>query len=465
MFQTLPLFLREEGRTFQVSTHTPMQEDAVTVKPGEAHRILDMKGPAIIQNIWFTLSSSDLHYLRKISLKVYWDNEEYPSIDVPFGDFFGNGFGIRTPYISQYIGVTSGGFYCYFPMPFRCHMRFEILNETSLDCTVFYHILGQKVSSLPEDTLYFHSSWRRENPTLINIPFTILEAEGKGYYAGVQLFMQAYNEADKMNFLEGDEWIYIDDEVEASIKGTGTEDYFQGGWYFIDGPFHAPYHGMILMDWGKSRVSCYRLHILDRVHFDKKIKVQIEHGQRVYNEARTDYSCVAYWYQNEPHVKLPVLPEPEARERIEPDPAYKIPGAIEFEELKEGTPYYMSTYQEGWSNNMARHFNFQKEGDSINHSFSVAESRNYEISVNYIVNDCNAILQLHIDGEKVGRPVDTYSDDPKDDYLLCRNKAKGLLKLGTRFFEAGSHQIRIEAVGRNVKAKALEAIIDCVVVS
>ena len=464
MFSHYPLYLREEGRTFQVSTHTPLQADAVVLKPGEIHAIFYMEGPAIIQNIWFTLACADSHYLRKVVLRIYWDREEFPSVEGPFGDFFGNGFGIRTPYASQYIGVTSGGFYCYFPMPFRQHARFEIINEATTECTVFHHVLGQKVKQLPEDCLYFHSGWRRENPTQMNIPFTILEAEGKGYYAGVQLFMQAYHEADKMNFLEGDELIFIDGEEEASIKGTGTEDYFQGGWYFIDGPFHAPYHGMILMDWGKSRVSCYRLHILDRIHFDKSIRVQIEHGQRIYNEARTDYSCTAYWYQSEPHKKLPSLPQPEERERIEPRPLFRIPGAIEMEEAGEGTPYYMSTYQEGWSNHMARLFPFRAEGDSIVHTFQVADSKEYEIAVNYIENDCNGVLQLYIDDEKVGEPVDTYSPDPKDDYLLCRNKAKGLVPLGSRYLAAGAHRIKIQAVGRNSASKGYEAIVDCLAV-
>ena len=38
-------------------------------------------------------------------------------------------------------------------------------------------------------------------------------------------------------FLEGDEMIYVDGEKEAAIKGTGTEDYFNSGWYFNQGEY------------------------------------------------------------------------------------------------------------------------------------------------------------------------------------------------------------------------------------
>lgn len=466
MQNELPLYKRRQGRTFQISTHSALQGDNVLLAPGEKHIILDMEGPGIIENFWCTLDCKDPHYLRKVTLRFYWDQETEPSVEAPLGDFFGTGFGLRTNYISQYLGVTSGGFYCYFPMPFRSHARMEIINETAEPCTVFHHVLGQKVPALDEDVLYFHACWRRENPTQMHVPYTVLEAEGKGYFAGMHLYMQAYDEGDKMNFLEGDEFIYIDGETEASIKGTGTEDYFQGGWYFIDGPFHAPYHGMTHMDWGKSRVSCYRFHILDRIHFDTAITVQMEHGQRIYNEARVDYSSVAYWYQTEPHKPYPYLPAPSHRERVEPQPLFRIPGAIEFEYVEPaGSPYFMSTYQRGWSNNMARHYAFRQPGDGVEHVFDVAETRTYAISANYIQNDANGILQLYVDGRKVGEPVDTYAYDPKDDYLLCRNQAKGEIYLGCLALTEGKHTLRIEAVGRNADSKGYEAIVDCIAVN
>jgi hypothetical protein len=148
------------------------------------------------------------------------------------------------------------------------------------------------------ETPRFHAKWRRENPTTIDHNYSILKAKGSGHYCGVTLNMQPYDNGSRL-FLEGDEMIWVDGEKEASIKGTGTEDYLQGGWYFINGPFSAPYHGLTYMDLLHCRFSAYRLHIPDPVPFESGIDVTIEHGSG--NMLQEDYSSTAYWYQTEPH--------------------------------------------------------------------------------------------------------------------------------------------------------------------
>jgi hypothetical protein len=57
--------------------------------------------------------------------------------------------------------------------------------------------------------------------------------------------------------------------------------------------------------------SLYRFHIEDPIHFQKSIRVTIEHGPA--NDLANEYSSVGYWYQLEPHKKLPELPPLEKR--------------------------------------------------------------------------------------------------------------------------------------------------------
>jgi hypothetical protein len=148
------------------------------------------------------------------------------------------------------------------------------------------------------ETPRFHAKWKRENPTTIDRNYTILKAKGTGHYCGVTMSMQSYDKGSRL-FLEGDEMIWIDGEEQPSIKGTGTEDYFQGGWYWINGPFSAPYHGLSYMDLLHCRFCAYRLHIPDPIPFEREIHVTIEHGSG--NMLQEDYSSTAYWYQVEPH--------------------------------------------------------------------------------------------------------------------------------------------------------------------
>ena len=462
---TLELFQKDSGVPFQLSTHSPDKGDARIVKPGETWVMADIDGPAVIRNIWFTssgLMSPAGEYLRGLIIRIYWDDESEPSVETPFGDFFGAGMSRRTPWQSQYLGTTSGGFYTYFPMPFRKHARIEIENTCTMPHYVFFHLLGERYKELPGDTLYFHAQYRRENPPTRGKNYTILNATGDGYFAGSLLSIQAYTKGDKWNFLEGDEYVFIDGEEDASIKGTGGEDYFQGGWYFVDGPFNGLYHGLILKDKNTLSTTMYRFHLLDRINFTKSIRVEIEHGNRPNNEAKADFSSVAFWYQKEPHA--PFSPLPTDRNPTIAKPAFFLPGAIEWEGTPETTPQYMSTYFNDTSNNMAAAFT-AKKGSSTEKSFEVKNDGVYEIGVNFLGHVNGPMAQVYIDDMPVGEPVDTYAPDPTDAYLLNANRPMGLRILGTRTLSAGSHIAKITITGKNPSAKGWSLYIDCVTVN
>jgi hypothetical protein len=109
-----------------------------------------------------------------------------------------------------------------------------------------------------------------------------------------------------LGMLEGPETIAIDGESAPSIVGTGTEDFFQGGWYFKGGSFDTPNHGVTVRSFLTGRVSAYRFLLHDPIPFEKSIAVRFDHG--VANDMKTDYASVAYWYQQEPHAPFPALP-------------------------------------------------------------------------------------------------------------------------------------------------------------
>ena len=71
---------------------------------------------SIIQHIWITVAEQAY---RDTILRFYWDGEDEPSVEVPLGDFFCNGHGLRYDVNSLPVAVNpSGGFNCYWPMPF-----------------------------------------------------------------------------------------------------------------------------------------------------------------------------------------------------------------------------------------------------------------------------------------------------------------------------------------------------------
>jgi hypothetical protein len=307
----LPYF--KDSKLIQISSNDTSggNADYVTVKKDQTAVLADIKGAGVISRIWVTISSPDKYFLRRILLRMYWDGEENPSVEVPVGDFFGTGFQY-THYLSALVGMSSGGYYSYFPMPFSKGARIEAVNHTGQDVgSFYYHIDYQELKELEPNIGRFHAQWRREPRTEKGKPYTVLEAEGRGQFVGLNLNMQGYREK-QLWFLEGDEFIYVDGETLASIRGTGTEDYFTSGWYFNKGTYAGPYHGLIIKDDTlQSRIAAYRFHIGDQIPFQKSIKVTIEHGHA--NAEPGDYSSVAYWYQTEPHKTFSSILPPERR--------------------------------------------------------------------------------------------------------------------------------------------------------
>ena len=133
--------------------------------------------------------------------------------------------------------------------------------------------------------------------------FHILQTKGRGLYVGEHTDMQGDH---GIGFLEGDEKLTTDNDTFPSIHGTGTEDFYTGGWYFDEGPFNLAYHGCTVKSDDYSRISAYRYQIQDCVPFQRTLKVDIEHGG-TNDYPGADYACVAFWYSDPDHDWSPMI--------------------------------------------------------------------------------------------------------------------------------------------------------------
>ncbi|WP_224337690.1 glycoside hydrolase family 172 protein [Haloprofundus halobius] len=307
------------------------------VEPGSTETLAEIDGPGVIKHIWMTVrdeTDSGPTVLRDLVLRMYWDDENDPSVEVPLGDFFCNGHAMRCEVNSEpIIVVPEGGFNCYFPMPFRDDAKITIESEHPEEIpALFYQIDYSLVPELDDDTAYFHAQWRREKPTTIKEDYTIVDdISGKGHFVGTYL---AWTALEEYWWGEGEVKCYIDgDEEYPTICGTGTEDYVGGAWCFNDPSgseetfpspmtYSTPYLGYPLYDDGSDgqgrppRHGLYRWHIPDPIHFDEDLRVtvqQIGHNSRELFERSDAISSVAYWYQSEPHNSFPELPERNER--------------------------------------------------------------------------------------------------------------------------------------------------------
>ncbi len=68
-----------------------------------------------------------------------------------------------------------------------------------------------------------------------NLHLNIARIRGQGKY--VSTVMSIRDTLDHFGYMEGDAKFTVDSSAENYTQYTGTEDYFNGGWYFIEGAF------------------------------------------------------------------------------------------------------------------------------------------------------------------------------------------------------------------------------------
>ncbi len=393
----------KSSKLVQVSScdTTDGNDDFIAIAPGAARTIAKLDGPGVIVNFWTTVATKDKYFLRNILLRMYWDGERYPSVEVPIGDFFGTGFQYKH-YITPYIGMSSGGYYSYFPMPFNTSARIEVVNQSTLEINSFYfHIGYQKLDRpLESSTAYFHAQWNRTARCDRSKNYTVLEAEGAGHVVGMNMSMQSYEKG--LQYLEGDEKVYVDGEQHPSLYGTGTEDYFQGGWYFNTGEFAAPYHGLIIKDDSLSRIAAYRFHILDAIPFTKSIRFDIEHGTE--NVERTDFSSTAYWYQREPHKRFPEMLPAGLRIPLRvavPNKAVDAEAFTPESATMRSSIEDMSSFGADWLGNRQLKVTAAGPGETMFLTLP-AEEQSYDVSLYYTAGPGYGNTDVLYEGRKVG---------------------------------------------------------------
>jgi hypothetical protein len=311
---------RDLGQGWKVSP-------CVRIAAGETFEMADIQGPGAIQHIWMTPTGSWRHTI----LRIYWDDQEIPSVECPVGDFFACGWNEYAQVSSLAVCVNPGSaFNCYWTMPFRKRCRMTITNIDSKDMVLYYQI-DYALGEVPEDAAYFHAQFRRVNPLPYKEVYTVLDnVKGKGHYVGVYM---AWGVNNSGWWGEGEIKFYLDGDGEyPTICGTGTEDYFCGSYNFENQKTHeyqeytTPYAGLpqVLRPDGlyrsQTRFGLYRWHITDPIRFEEDLRVTIQalgwrSGGR-YLPLQDDIASVAYWYQTLPTVKFPELPSADYLEII-----------------------------------------------------------------------------------------------------------------------------------------------------
>jgi hypothetical protein len=297
----------------------------VEIEPGKTFEVANIGDSGAIQQMWMVPSIS----WRWLILRIYWDGQEQPSVEVPFGDFFCQGWNEYAHVNSLAVCVNPAyAFNCYWEMPFRKSCRMTCENLSDETCTLFYQI-NYTLTDVPENAAYFHAQFRRVNPLPYKEVYTLVDGiRGQGHFVGTYM---AWGSNNTGWWGEGEIKFYIDGDNEfPTICGTGTEDYFCGSYCFmIDGQYKeysTAYAGMpqVIRPDGanrsQQRFGLYRWHITDPVRFSSDLRVTMQalgwRSRGRFLPLQDDIASVVYWYQTLPTAPFPALPDRDSLEVI-----------------------------------------------------------------------------------------------------------------------------------------------------
>lgn len=292
------------------------------IKPGNNLTIFERRNGGRILGIELMPATIFEGLDKQIDIKITWDNETRPGIHLPVHDFFGYAFGKQSMQ-SILLGSLGEKNYCYFPMPFDERAKIELIyrkkddnqEPVNISFKIFYAEQPRDKASEGK----FYADWNKNVNPKKGEPHYFLERKGKGHYVGTILQTQGLR-AGMTLFFEGDDITFVDGE--QIMHGTGSEDYFNGGWYaFVDTwdtKLSLPIHGALDYSLPMCRTGGYRLFLTDKISFRKSITHTIEHGP-VGNAFPVDYTSVALYYADSISDKIQQEPKNDLTEVYIPD--------------------------------------------------------------------------------------------------------------------------------------------------
>ena len=252
--------------------------------------------------------------LRYARVRISFDGQR--TVDAPLGEFFGSGLGeyeLRSLFAAMQAG-DGGSYYTWWPMPFRTGATVELYNGSDEtidagDSSVTASRDAQWARALSGDATagYFRAT-SNAGRTVPGRDWTFVDTTGRGKFVGVHHTMRGLEPQFPgdgpfngiRGYLEGDERVHVDGSRTPQIHGTGSEDYYEAGWYFNRGTFSDPMNGNTGHEVGRAGCehSCdttYRLMIGDAVPFQSALRFTMEHGPT--NDEPGIYGSTAFHYQ------------------------------------------------------------------------------------------------------------------------------------------------------------------------
>jgi hypothetical protein len=294
-------------------------DPAATVAPTMQDEVDLAVAPGATQTAWTHTGGGTIVRLEVLApaggdvptglrLRATFDDAPTPQVDGPLDDFFGAALGVGARSVT--FGRDGDRYYCYFPMPFRAGARLELRNDGAAPFAGWRLRVGTVDALPPGPISYFHATAGGAHIMPDGHDYVLVERAGAGHVVGVVMTAGcgAVGQCQLPNLpgldgahLEGDERITVDGSRWPQWHGTGLEDFFSGGFYFVAGAFTLPTHGNPAQvpasssrRPGTNLRSVYRVFLGDAIAYESGIRLAIEHGPT--NDVPADFSSLVFHY-------------------------------------------------------------------------------------------------------------------------------------------------------------------------
>ncbi len=285
---------------------------AIELPAGTGLTIAESTGSGTISALRLRLTEPADQLLAGLRLLIDFDDRTM--VDSPLGEFFGAGLGSND--VRSLMFATNpqpGGslsLSAWWPMPFARTARITLVNTTGnpvpgIETEVVTTPDPQWAPALASGHAGYFTARSHAGPTTLGQDWLFADESGHGKFVGVSHTIRGSRiktsfSDDAPYFLEGAERVYTDGSASPQWYGTGTEDFYEGGWYFNGGThFSDPLTGQ--PDQRTAAGGCadycvatYRLMLADAIGYHSAIRFGIEHGKR--NMVQPDYSSTAFLY-------------------------------------------------------------------------------------------------------------------------------------------------------------------------
>ncbi|GAA3219965.1 DUF2961 domain-containing protein [Dactylosporangium siamense] len=273
----------------------------VTAPAGGQATLAALSGPRAISALRLRIpdGAATEATLTALRLRITFDGRT--TVDAPVAEFFGAGLGERTVRSLMFaMDAAPGGWYsAWWPMPFGANATVAIANTGGASIGGIQAEVTSAPTTWSSDVGYFTTQSRRAE-TVAGKDWIMADQAGRGRLVGVSQTMRAHiTGGNTRNYLEGDERIHVDGASSPQWYGTGTEDFYESGWYFNRGEYSGVFTGNTghRFRTGGCADECdaaYRLMLGDAVAYTSGLRFGIEHGPTANEPA--DYASTAFLY-------------------------------------------------------------------------------------------------------------------------------------------------------------------------